>query len=153
MDCSLPGSSVHGIFQARVLEWVAIGFPAINRSIKGHRCKSLWVKSPSRKGRVDTRAGADIKGSERSGGKAALGSRARKRSLLSARAAPRAPCVPAALAEGDPRVLPVDPPPELAALYLEAGPAGFAAPVCQLLRDRAPPPGRWGAAKGAWRAP
>ena len=26
MDCSLPGSSVHGIFQARVLEWVAISF-------------------------------------------------------------------------------------------------------------------------------
>ena len=26
MDCSLPGSSVHGIFQARVLEWGAIGF-------------------------------------------------------------------------------------------------------------------------------
>ncbi|CAI9170699.1 unnamed protein product [Rangifer tarandus platyrhynchus] len=25
MDCSLPGSSVHRIFQARVLEWVAIG--------------------------------------------------------------------------------------------------------------------------------
>ena len=25
MDCSLPGSSVHAIFQARVLEWVAIG--------------------------------------------------------------------------------------------------------------------------------
>ena len=25
-DCSLPGSSVHGIFQARVLEWVAIPF-------------------------------------------------------------------------------------------------------------------------------
>ena len=24
MDCSLPGSSTHGIFQARVLEWVAI---------------------------------------------------------------------------------------------------------------------------------
>ena len=24
MDCSLPGSSVHGILQARVLEWVAI---------------------------------------------------------------------------------------------------------------------------------
>ena len=24
MDCSLPGSSVHGISQARVLEWVAI---------------------------------------------------------------------------------------------------------------------------------
>ena len=26
MDCSLPGSSVHGISQARVLEWVAISF-------------------------------------------------------------------------------------------------------------------------------
>ena len=28
MDCSLPGSSVHGIFQARVLEWGAITFSA-----------------------------------------------------------------------------------------------------------------------------
>ena len=26
MDCSLPGSSVHGIFQARVLEWDATAF-------------------------------------------------------------------------------------------------------------------------------
>ena len=26
MDCSLPGSSVHGIFQARTLEWAAIAF-------------------------------------------------------------------------------------------------------------------------------
>ena len=26
MDCSLPGSSIHGIFQARVLEWVATAF-------------------------------------------------------------------------------------------------------------------------------
>ena len=26
MDCSLPSSSVHGIFQARILEWVAISF-------------------------------------------------------------------------------------------------------------------------------
>ena len=26
MDCSLPGSCVHGIFQARVLEWGAIAF-------------------------------------------------------------------------------------------------------------------------------
>ena len=30
MDCSLPGSSVHGIFQARVLEWGAIAFSDIN---------------------------------------------------------------------------------------------------------------------------
>ena len=26
MDCSPPGSSIHGIFQARVLEWVASAF-------------------------------------------------------------------------------------------------------------------------------
>ena len=30
MDCSLPGSSVHGIFQARVLEWGAIAFSMQN---------------------------------------------------------------------------------------------------------------------------
>ena len=30
MDCSLPGSSVHGIFQARVLEWGAIAFSDCN---------------------------------------------------------------------------------------------------------------------------
>ena len=29
MDCSLPGSSIHGIFQARVLEWVEV---SLNRS-------------------------------------------------------------------------------------------------------------------------
>ena len=26
MDCSLPGSSVHGIFQARILEWVVVSY-------------------------------------------------------------------------------------------------------------------------------
>ena len=31
-DCSLPGSSVHGIFQARVLEWGAIAFS--NREVR-----------------------------------------------------------------------------------------------------------------------
>ena len=30
MDCCLPGSSVHGIFQARVLEWGAIAFSQWN---------------------------------------------------------------------------------------------------------------------------
>ena len=119
---------------------------------------SLWVKSPPRKGRVDTRAGAEIKGSERSGVKAPQGSRAEKEvSFLLA--GPHALPAPrrrlarvAAPAKGDPRVLPVVPPTDLAALYLEAGSAEFAAPVCQLLRDRAPPPGRLGTAKGAWRA-
>ena len=31
MDCSPPGSSVHGIFQARVLEWGAISFSGCGR--------------------------------------------------------------------------------------------------------------------------
>ena len=37
MDCSLPGSSAHGIFQARVLEWGAIAFSVClhEMSIKG----------------------------------------------------------------------------------------------------------------------
>ena len=33
MDCSLPGSSVHGIFQARVLEWGAIAFSTMDMSL------------------------------------------------------------------------------------------------------------------------
>ena len=39
MDGSLPGFSVHGIFQARVLEWVAIAFSTKNDEtmIKEHR--------------------------------------------------------------------------------------------------------------------
>ena len=35
MDCSLPGSSIHGIFQARVLEWSAIAFsPGFTKFVK-----------------------------------------------------------------------------------------------------------------------
>ena len=33
MDCSLPGSSIHGIFQARVLKWVAISFSIITPNL------------------------------------------------------------------------------------------------------------------------
>ena len=33
MDCSLPGSSVHGVFQARVLKWVAIAFSTMDMSL------------------------------------------------------------------------------------------------------------------------
>ena len=35
MDCRLPGSSVHGIFQARVLEWGAIAFSS--------NCSGTWL--------------------------------------------------------------------------------------------------------------
>ena len=37
MDCPLPGSSVHGIFQARILEWVAIAFSSIKNKTKQTR--------------------------------------------------------------------------------------------------------------------
>ena len=37
MDCSLPGSSVHAIFQARVLEWGAIAFSEIDEYISRYR--------------------------------------------------------------------------------------------------------------------
>ena len=39
MDCSLPGSSVHGIFQARVLEWSAISFSQSYHIYVDIRCR------------------------------------------------------------------------------------------------------------------
>ena len=41
MDCSLPGSSAHGIFQARVLEWGAIAFCNITRFSQFSSVQSL----------------------------------------------------------------------------------------------------------------
>ena len=51
MDCSLPGSSVHGILQARILEWVTISFsrgssqPRDRTQVSriGGRCFNLWA--------------------------------------------------------------------------------------------------------------
>ena len=53
MDCSLPGSSVHGIFQARVLEWGAIAFSEPTSRHSRHseynlitsriKCQERWV--------------------------------------------------------------------------------------------------------------
>ena len=37
LDCSLPGSYVHGTFQVRVLEWVAIAFSRMDMSLS-----KLW---------------------------------------------------------------------------------------------------------------
>ena len=42
VDCSLPGSSVHGILQARILEWVAIPF---SRGASQPRSPALQVYS------------------------------------------------------------------------------------------------------------
>ena len=41
MDCSPPGSSVHGILQARVLEWGAIAFSGKDRIIFAK--KFVWI--------------------------------------------------------------------------------------------------------------
>ena len=43
MDCSLPGSSIHGIFQARVLEWGAIAFPDSSNIIHLYCAQSLLL--------------------------------------------------------------------------------------------------------------
>ena len=42
-DCSLPGSSIHGIFQAIVLEWVAIAF-SCQRLVSGEKQDVTVVK-------------------------------------------------------------------------------------------------------------
>jgi len=47
MDCSLSGSSVHGIFQARVLELGAIAFTGFSQCLKVMKVK-VKVKSLSR---------------------------------------------------------------------------------------------------------
>ena len=52
MDCSLPGSSIHGIFQARVLEWDAIAFSAMACGILPNQ--GLNLLSPALEGRFFT---------------------------------------------------------------------------------------------------
>ena len=45
MDCSLPGSSVHGIFQAGVLEWDAVAFSAFDYMFQVKNKKNNFVTS------------------------------------------------------------------------------------------------------------
>ena len=47
MDCSLPGSSIHGIFQARVLEWVAIAFSILTPGPPGKSHRVLLLNAPA----------------------------------------------------------------------------------------------------------
>ena len=49
MDCRLPGSSIYGIFQARVLEWGAIAFSTVNLEV-GLNFLSNAVKTSPREG-------------------------------------------------------------------------------------------------------
>ena len=59
-DCSLPGSSVHGIFQARVLEWVAISFSRGSSWPRDRtwvscivgRCFTIWATKVNRQGKI-----------------------------------------------------------------------------------------------------
>ena len=43
MDCSLPGSSAHGIFQARVLEWVAIALRKVKSKLEIQICEKETI--------------------------------------------------------------------------------------------------------------
>ena len=56
MDCSPPGPSVHGIFQARVLEWGAIAF-SDNGILLGHKKNKRLVWMGGRYGEIDSEAG------------------------------------------------------------------------------------------------
>ena len=51
MDCNPPGSSVHGILRARILEWVAISF---SRDLPDPGIKSMSLLSPALVGRFFT---------------------------------------------------------------------------------------------------
>ena len=53
MDCSSPGSSIHGVVQARVLEWVAIAFSVLEGSSQSDKAKKK-KKHPDYKGRNKT---------------------------------------------------------------------------------------------------
>ena len=46
MDCSSPGSSVHGIFQARVLEWGAIAFSRMHAQLCPALCDPMDCSPP-----------------------------------------------------------------------------------------------------------
>ena len=51
MDCSPPGPSIHGIFQARVLEWGAIAF-STKICIETHTQKKTWKVTTLRKNKI-----------------------------------------------------------------------------------------------------
>ena len=44
MDCSFPGSSVHGILEGRILDWVAISFSTGQQVHQGYNMKVVLTK-------------------------------------------------------------------------------------------------------------
>ena len=69
MDCSLPGSFVHGIFQARVLEWGAIAIEhtkeaSLQRSTQSNKIKyisSQMVQQREDLGRIEGRSHGQVR--------------------------------------------------------------------------------------------
>ena len=51
MDCSLPGSSIHGILQARIPEWVAIPFSRGSSLTQGYILRNLIKKEIKKENR------------------------------------------------------------------------------------------------------
>ena len=70
MDCSPPGSSVHGISQVRILEWAAVSFRSSRFLLEGDQNQSpsrlphRWASAQSRGGRGQQIKG-DVKREER----------------------------------------------------------------------------------------
>ena len=94
MDCSLSGSSTHGILQARVLEWVAIAFSSrrdywcVNSKIQGRggfkKKMATWVRSCAESGRMNSEeeilAPTELRDAHREGGQTRMhGTRKRER--------------------------------------------------------------------------
>ena len=52
MDCSPPGSSVHGILQARVLEWIAIAFSVKTQEYENKSLHPPEICGPQQNGHV-----------------------------------------------------------------------------------------------------
>ena len=60
MDCSPPGSSVHGTLQAAILEWVAISFSRVSYSLLHWRASSLPLASPGKPSKSGGRANCQV---------------------------------------------------------------------------------------------
>ena len=60
MDCSLPGSSIHGIFHARVLEWGAIAFSVQKTRDTLMKIRDTKGKLHEKMGTIKNRNGMDV---------------------------------------------------------------------------------------------
>ena len=63
MGCSLPGSSVHGIFQARVLEWAAIAFSYLSDEARANT--QTWLECGRNRIQTQGSSSCSVKGSRK----------------------------------------------------------------------------------------